>query len=401
MNISIHTMYFLPDFGSAPILMNELASYLSSRRHAVEVITTIPRKRGKEFRGKLFSVRRSNGFIVKRYWTNATVHPYGRLIAWNIYTLWATAHMLTCLKKGDVLFLRVPPLQLGVMGYLAKKLKKAKVVLNVQDIHPDLSIESGILTNPFVIRLAQRFEKWVYKHADVIPVISEGFKKNLTSKGVDPAKLPVIPNWVDTDFLQPHPKDNAVSRQYGLADKFVVMYSGTISISSNLALERILQAAGLLQADDDIRFVIVGDGIKKPGLEALARNLGLANVLFLPFQPYADLPHLLASSDMLLVPLDKEKSQISVPSKLYNFMAAGRTIFGLAEPSSEVAKIISEAKCGVSVPPDDVRKFAETVVGLKSSPAACKFYADNARKFAEKNFAKNMILETYEKLVLR
>lgn len=237
------------------------------------------------------------------------------------------------------------------MGWLAKKLRGAKILLNVQDIHPDLSIESGILKQGFLIRLALGFERWVYDKADKIVVISEGFKTNLLAKGVALEKLNVIPNWVDTDILKPYPKDNPIARKFGLSSKFVAMYSGTISISSNVALELILEAAVLLKDDPKIQIVIIGEGLKKPDLEARARSLGLDNVRFLPFQPYSDLPFSLSAADVLIVPLDKEKSHLSVPSKLYNFMAAGRPILGLAVEDSEIARIIEETKCGVCVPP--------------------------------------------------
>ena len=399
MKISIHTMYFLPDFGSAPILINELASDMAARGHDVEVVTTLPRQRTPELKGLLFSRRKMNGFIVKRFWTNTAPHPIGRLVAWNIYTAGTILNALT-LRKGDVLFLRTPPLQLGLTGFLAARLRGVRVVLNVQDIHPDLSIESGILRNRMAIRFAQGLEKWVYRISDHIIVISEGFLKNLLDKGVPGEKLTVIPNWVDTDFLRPLPKENAVSRKYGLDDKFVIMYSGTNSISSNRALEQVLEAAAVLREDKDVVFVIVGEGLKRAELQKRADELRTDNVRFLPFQPYEDLPRLLASSDVLLVPLDKEKSQMSVPSKLYNFLAAGRPVLGLAPPDSEVAALIRGNRCGDVVPPDDVAGIGEAVLRLKGDPGARREMASNARRYVVGNFARKMIMDRYEALLM-
>ncbi|HEX2694272.1 MAG TPA: glycosyltransferase family 4 protein [Acidobacteriota bacterium] len=398
MRISIHTMYFLPDFGSAPILINELASDLAAHGHDVEVVTTIPRHRTPEFKGLLFSRRKMNGFLVKRFWTNATPQPVGRLIAWNIYTAGTILNALT-LRKGDILFLRTPPLQLGLTGFLAAKLRGVRVVLNVQDIHPDLSIESGILRNRAAIRFAQGLEKWVYGISDHIVVIGDGFLKNLLEKGVPRDKMTVIPNWVDTDFLKPYPKDNPVSRRFGLHDKFVMMYSGTISISSNRALEYVLEAAVTMKRNPDVVFVIVGEGLKKPELQRRAEELGANNVRFLPFQPYEDLPRLLASGDVLLVPLDKEKSQMSVPSKLYNFLAAGRPVLGLAPPDSEVAALIRGNRCGDVVPPDDIAGIGEAVLRLKGDPDTRREMASNARRYAVDNFARKMIMDRYETLL--
>ena len=399
MKIIIHTMYFLPEFGSAPILMNELADYLSGRGHDVEVVTTIPRpplNRG--YQGRFLVREARQGFITKRFLTNSTQHPLGRLAAWNIYTA-ATIANLVRVKRGDILFLRLPPLQLGVTGIIARRLKSVRFILNVQDIHPDLSVASGLLRNPFFIRLAQAFEKWIYRHSETIVVISQGFRRNLLDKGVPPEKIHILPNWVDTDFLRPQAKDNPVARRYGMAGTFTAMYSGTISISSNLALEKVLEAAAFLKDRKDVKIAIVGEGLKKKSLEDKAANLGLGNVVFIPFQPYADLPALLSAADVLLVPLDVEKSQLSVPSKLYNFMAAGRPILGLASSSSEVAGLIAATGCGLCVPPQEPEQIAGALLQLKNSPVEARNMAAQGRRYAESHFSKNMILAEYEKLL--
>jgi len=398
MKISLHTMYFFPDFGSAPILMDELASYLAGRGHEVEVVTTFPRSARPEFRGLAFSSRRRNGFVVKRVWTNRTPHPLGRLMAWNLYTAGALLN-LGLSRRADVVFIRTPPLQLGLPALWARSLRGSKVLLNVQDIHPDLAIESGILKNPAGVRFAKGLERWVYGLADRIAVISDGFRRNLLAKGVPERKLRVIPNWVDTDFLRPLAKDNPVSRRLGLDGKFVVLYSGTVSISSNRALERVLEAARLLAPDPDILFVISGDGLMKEALTARAAALGLGNVAFLPFQPYGDLPALLASADVLLVPLDSEKSRLSVPSKLYASMAAARPVLGLAPPDSEVAAVLREHGCGPSVPPDDAAGIAEAVRDLRRGPEKCRTYALNSRAHVVEYFAREKILRSYEDLL--
>jgi colanic acid biosynthesis glycosyl transferase WcaI len=398
MKISIHTMYFLPDFGSAPILMNELAGYLAGRGHEVEVVTTFPRAASPVFGRFIYSRRRADGFVVKRFWTNKTPHPLGRLAAWNIYAAGALLNLFS-LGRPDIFFLRTPPLQLGLPAFWAKRLRGARVLLNVQDIHPDLAVESGILKNPAAIRFGACLEKWVYGLADRIVVISEGFRTNLLAKGVPGPKMDVIPNWVDTDFLRPLEKGNPVSRKFGFERKFVLLYSGTISISSNLALERVLEAAKILAPEPDVLVVIAGEGLKKPALQARAASLGLSNVAFLPFQPYGDLPAFLASADALLVPLDNQKSQLSVPSKLYNFMAAGRPILGLADPGAEVTSVIKERRCGLVVPPDDPARIAEAVRTLKRSPDERRVFASNARAYVVEYFGKGKILRSYDELL--
>jgi colanic acid biosynthesis glycosyl transferase WcaI len=398
MKILIHTMYYLPDFGSAPVLMDELARYLAGAGHEVEVVTTMPRERGETFRGLAYSRRDGGGLAVKRFWAPRSPAPLGRLLAWNVYTIGALVNLLS-VRRGDVLFLRTPPLQLGFPAFWARTLRRARVIVNVQDIHPDLAIESGILRNPAGIGFARALERWVYGLADRIVVISDGFARNLRAKGVPDAKLAVLPNWVDTGFLRPGPKDNPVSRRHGLRDKFVVMYSGTISISSNRALERTLEAAVLLAGERDIGFVVVGEGLKKDAVRGKAAALGLENVLFLPFVPYPELPDLLASSDVLLVPLDKDKSDLSVPSKLYTFMAAGRPILGLAAPGSEVAELLRANDCGLTAAPDDPAAIAAAVREFAMSPEKRRALGANARDFVVRRFSKDTVLRAYDELM--
>ncbi len=400
MTIYIHTMYYLPEYGSAPILMNELASYLSARGHGVEVVTTIPRPpHHRPYKGKYYLTEKEDGFTVKRYRTNFTVHHIGRLIAWTIYTFWSILN-LRRVQKGDVLFLRLPPLQIGMAGWLARKWKGAGVLMSVQDIHPDLSIESGLLRKKWAINFAQKFEKWIYKQADDVVVISEGFKKNLLNKRVNNDTLHIVPNWVDAGFMRPYPKDNRVSRRFSLENKFVAMYSGTLTLSSYVTLEKVMEAAKLIESDANFRLVIIGEGLKKPALEEKAKQLKLKNVVFLPFQPYEDLPLLLGASDLLLVPLDEKKTQLSVPSKLYNYMAAGRPVIGFTDDESEVAHIISDAECGLNREPDDVEGMAEMFQMLKKEKQTRKEMGERAREYVEKYYAKDVVLTKYEDLLM-
>jgi len=177
------------------------------------------------------------------------------------------------------------------------------------------------------------------------------------------------------------------------------MYSGTISISSSRTLERALEAAARLAGERDILFVVVGEGLKKDALRKKAAGLGLANVLFLPFVPYPELPDLLAASDVLLVPLDRDKSDLSVPSKLYTCMAAGRPILGLAAPGSEVAVLLRENGCGLAAAPDDPGAIVAAVRELAASPDERRTLGANARAYVVRRFAKDKILGSYDRLL--
>jgi colanic acid biosynthesis glycosyl transferase WcaI len=115
--------------------------------------------------------------------------------------------------------------------------------------------------------------------------------------------------------------------------------------------------------------------------------------------PYAELPRLLAASDVLLVPLDKDKSELSVPSKLYTFMAAGRPIHGLAASGSEVARLLVDNGCGVAAPPDDPEAIAAAVRALAASPERRRDLGANARDYVVRRFAMDRVLADYDRLL--
>jgi colanic acid biosynthesis glycosyl transferase WcaI len=397
MNIKIHTMYFLPEFGSAPVLMNELAAYLSLKGHRVEVITTMPRKSDdKRYKWRFFSFGEDPlGFVIKRFRVGSFPGVLGRLLAWTLYSLFSAVNVLFTFKK-DILFLRLPPLQLGISGILAKKLRGSRFIVNLQDIHPDLAVESGILKNKLLIRTAYLFERWIYSYADLIIVISEGFKNNLLKKGVNAKKIKIIPNWVDTEFVRPLARDNRVSDKLALKDKFVVMYAGTISLSSIVTLNSLLDAAALLQNDKDILVVIVGEGLKKDSLVEKAEKMKLTNILFTGFLPHEDIPYLFASADLLLVPVDVNKTELSLPSKLYNCMASGRPILSLAPNNSEIDSFVKDSGCGVSIDPGDINKIRDVILELKADTGYRSEMGKRGRDYVLNNFSKDKVLKVYE-----
>jgi len=118
--------------------------------------------------------------------------------------------IFTCLgalgaKKHDVALVIFPPLLMGITAYLVKMLKRTPFVLSIQDLYPETAIELGMLKNEYLISLSEKLEKFLYQKSDKITVISDGFKRNLMSKGIESDKIRVIPNWVDLEFIAPAP----------------------------------------------------------------------------------------------------------------------------------------------------------------------------------------------------
>jgi colanic acid biosynthesis glycosyl transferase WcaI len=395
MKIAIFPMFYPPTHGSGPVLMEELARYLAGCGHSVTIITTQPES-GK-FRKRFFNTHKDNNLKIIRTRTYLSERGPKRFVSWAHYSTNALFASLMD-EKYDIVFLRSPPPNLAITGYILNRFKKIPVVFNVQDIHPDLAISSGILTNPLAIKIARKFEKWAYDKSNSILVISEGFKQNLAAKGVPTKKIKIIPNWVDTDFISPLPKSNPLSRLLKLDRSFVIMHAGSLTITSYKALAGLLDTCAELKKKD-IVIALVGDGLCRGDLKEKANELKLSNVRFYPFQPQDDLPQLWASADVSVVALDPDKSESSVPSKLYNIMATGRPVLGLVNPASETASIIEGVDCGLVADPRDKKSVLKVVSRLKENKKLREELGANGRKEALKKYSREVVLREYEEFL--
>ena len=205
-------------------------------------------------------------------------------------------------------------------------------------------------------------------------------RRLIESKGADPAKIVIIPDWANCQEMTPGPKRNPFSLTHGLIDKFVVMHSGNLGLSQKL--ETLLEAAARLREFRDIRIVFVGEGVKKSFLRNQAESKGLKNVLFLPFQPKEYLIHSFASADVFIVSLKEGLAGYIVPSKLYGILAAGRPYVGAVEESCEVSTIAKKYECGLLAEPGNAVDMAEKILILYRDRALAQRLGANARRAA-------------------
>lgn len=223
----------------------------------------------------------------------------------------------------------------------------------------------------------QRSSKIIAITGDFTPILSREF-------GVDPGKIAVIPNWALIEDIPVQPKDNQWSRRHSLHDKFVYLYSGTIGMKHNPAM--LLELARKHADDAAVRVVIVSEGIGAEWLRTESATAGLSNILVLPYQPFQELPSVLAAGDVLVGILEKEAGVFSVPSKTLSYLCAGRPLL-LAMPLENLAARITRDHCaGLTVAPDDLAGFLKAAATLRTSETLRAELAGNARAYAEATF---------------
>lgn len=405
MKILFLAQRYAPEEISASILISELAVDLAKRGHQVTMVTEVPNyPHGKVFPGyhnKLYQEETLEGVRVIRTWSAISPKKafWPRILNYGAYS--ATSFYGGLLAgRHDVVVSYSPPLPLGISAYLLSRIWRVPWVLQIEDLYPDAAVAAGVLKNQRVIAFFSAVERLIYRKAQHISLISESFRKNLLGKRVPLEKMTLIPVWADPDVVRPMPKENAFRKQHGLEDKFVVMYAGNMGFTS--CLEDALAAAELLRDDPNTAFVLIGEGVRKEAFEEMAREKGLANVTFLPYQPRELFPEMLAAADAHLVTLNAGSSHSSLPSKVFNAMASARPILAVANAESDLAHVVRSAHCGSIIPPEAPQQLAGAVREMRQySPDRLEQMGQNGRKELEANFSRARCVDKYEQMLLR
>jgi colanic acid biosynthesis glycosyl transferase WcaI len=403
MNILLYTLYYTPDIGPDPPLMSSLVQELVRIGHKVTVISSFPHYKKsslpKAYKGKYIEKEDINpNYKIIRTWVyvSSTRNIYKRLLN---YLSFMAGGLIAGLFVGkiDVVIVYTPPPTNGVIGYLVSRLKHAKLIYNVQDIYPDIGIKLGIFTNKAVICLSQKLENFIYKSASVITVISEGFKKNLISKGVPENKISVIYNWIDTDFIKPIPFEESLRSTMNWNGKFIVLYAGNIGMSQGL--ENIFNVARSELLPKDVLFVIVGEGEGRANLEEQSQKMGLINIEFHDFFPNEVLPLFLGSANVSLVMLKSNIYSESVPLKMISIMSSSRPILAVVSPMSDTWSLVQESKAGLCIDPNDSSQFVNGILTLYNSSDLCNKLGKNGRDWVVKNGDLHQAAAKYDKLI--
>ncbi len=280
----------------------------------------------------------------------------------NYLTFMSTAFFvaLRAPRPQVVLCMTNPPF-VGLLGAIVARLRRARLVITVQDVHPDVGVISGRLTSPPAVWGLRQVMRYFFRRADRIVAISEPMRDRLVERGADAERVAVIGNWIDAEEITPQPRDNEWAREHGLAGEFVVMHAGNVGLLQDI--ETFVDAA---EGAPEVRFVIVGEGANKEPLTERAAAKGLRNVTFLPRQPRESLDQLLGSADAHIVALMPGLAGLMEPSKLYGVLAASRPVLAGMEERTEAAQVVARCDCGVVSTPGDpdslvaaIRRLAE------------------------------------------
>ncbi len=408
-DVLIVTAWYPPEPAPFGQMMYELARYLADHGLAVDVITSVPsHPHGVPYEGwrnrLLLEERSVTGLRVLRIGVlpraaSRRDRPRSTLLRVLAFLWFTVASFAVALSRTRprAVFAVLQPLTVALPMLALARAKRAGLVFNVQDLHPDALVSLGLIRQRWLIGALRGVERMAYSRCDALSVISEGFRQHCLERGAIANRVRVIPNWIDLDEVRPATAPSPLRARLGLeADDFVALYAGTIGLVSGA--EVVLEAAALLQ-ESGVRFAFVGEGPLVPRLQAETRRRALHNVGFLPFQPRERLGDVQSLGDVSLVTLLPGHGTTSVPSKVLGYLAAARPVVATVDPDCETARFLRAAQAGVIVPPADARALADAILALRSDRDGARRMGEAGRRYLEERLAKERVLHLHEALL--
>lgn len=364
MRILFPAGYFDPERYASRQLNLDMVTALAEAGHTVTVISPAP-SRGVPKEPKWTRAEKKQGVlcggkveILRFPMLREGSNPVLRALRYLLCHL-AQFFLASRCKSADLIFaVSTPPTQ-GALAALLKKRLRIPLVYQLQDVFPDSLVGAGLTAEGSLLwRIGRRIERFTYRNADRILVISEDFKENLRAKGVPERKIQVLPNWMDENTVVPvPPEENRLFEELELdRDAFLVTYAGNFGALQGL--ESLLWAAQLLREERDIRFLLFGSGMMEEKLRRLAAGLQLDNVRFFPLQSANRISEVYSLGDISVVSCKKGTGKSALPSKTWSILSAGRPVLAGFDADSGLCRLLRQENIGIRVPPEDPEALA-------------------------------------------
>ena len=375
MRILFFTHYYTPEGNAPATRVSALAERWVKAGHEVTVVTCAPNvPNGIVYEGyrNKHTEETINGVKVVRVKTflaanKGAVKRMLNFVSYFVSALWTALG----LPKADVVIATSPQIFCGYAGVWYKRLKRVPLVTEIRDIWPESMGAVGAKIPGLAYKALEMIERAMYRSCKALVTVGEGYRQRLIEKGVDEKKIAIVMNGTDLEMFSPREKNRELLKTYGLEDKFVVSYIGTVGMACGL--EVVLEAAK--KVPEDVAFVIVGDGAHRQYLEEAAK--GLKNVVFTGRQPKRSMPDWVSSSDANLVHLKKTELFTTVmPSKIFESAGCQRPIIMGVDGFAK--KLVMDAGAGVDMVPEDAESLAKCVETLVKHPALCEQLGKNA-----------------------
>ncbi|PLR67961.1 glycosyltransferase family 4 protein [Bacillus sp. UMB0893] len=363
MKIIYITQHFPPEIGAAQGRAFDMSNNLAKLGHELHVLTTFPNHIDTN---KFLTIEKVSDLTVYRSFRTKDTKK-SSLNRLSNYLSFMLSSFFTGLriKKPDVIYATSPQLFQGVTGYLLSRFHRAKFVFEIRDLWVDFAEILGQFNNKKLLSLARKLERFLYKKADMIVVVTYGYKERLLQMGISEHKVIVIPNGVNPNSLNGPREIQLIKEQYNIQDKFLVLYAGNLGIAQGL--KTVINAAEILKNDHSIVFMFIGEGAEKNELMELSKSLNLSNIIFLDSRNKKELDSYYQAADIGLVSLKKHPLfEITIPSKIFDYMAMSTPV--LIGVDGEARNIIEKNEAGYFYEPDSADSLVTALKYAQQHP---------------------------------
>jgi glycosyltransferase involved in cell wall biosynthesis len=403
-SILFFSHYFPPEGNAPASRVHALCRHWVRTQQAVRVVTCAPNvPDGVVYDGYRNALQHSeeiDGISTLRVWTYLAANKGTTKRILNYLSYMVSASLAGLLvRRPDVVIATSPQFFCGWAGVIVSRLRRVPFILEIRDIWPESIVTVGAMRSARLVRTLEWLERRMYAAATHIVTVGEGYRERFCEKGVPAEKITVISNGVDEAF-QPRPADPALRERWGLGDRFVCAYIGTVGMASGLDV--VLRAGRVLaeRGRDDIHFLIVGDGAVREKLEAEAERLGVRNVTFTGRLNREQIPLLLATIDACLVHLKKRDLFTTVmPSKIFEAAAMAKPI--VLGVGGHAADLVQRAGCGICIEPENETELVGALQRMADDRALTASLGEAGREYIVHRFDRGALAADYLELIRR
>ncbi len=403
MNILLIHQYFLEKGNSGGSRFNEMSKAWEAEGHTITVLAGMVHYAT----GKKSDVYKGKFIIKEKYSKNITVYRCHVSEAYNINflgRLWAYfSFVFSSLYAGifkmntrhDIILVTSPPLFVAISGYLLSVLKNIPFLFEVRDLWPESAIDTGVLTNKYIIKLAYSFEAFIYKKAIKINVLTPAFKKELENKkGVSSDKILLIPNAADFGLVSKMNKDfdrELFRKEHGFGNNLVIIYVGAHGIANGLIL--LIKTADLMK-NRGVLFVSIGAGMQKEMLKNEVAKLKLENIKFLdPVSKEEVFKYILAADIGTSVLIKNDTFKTIYSNKTFDYMSCKKPVLMAIDGVSR--ELVEAAECGKYIKPENEQDFVKQIEYYLSNKEKITSDGMNGYNYANKYFDRTILANKY------
>lgn len=397
--IILSELYYPEDISTGYFLTG-LAEGLSGMNIEVTVICSKPNLRGKNL--KVASREFHNGVKIRRIRTpfENKNNIFKRI--WNILiqTWTFNKELKTIIRSGDKVLVVTNPPTLPWIVSMMKQTEKRDLFLLIHDVYPDVLVPTGYLSrNNIIFRFLNKLQISTLKSFGHIVVLGRDMKSLIEKKiGDSDTKIPIIENWGDPVGIKMLPRDgNELRRKHSLNDKFIIQFSGNLGRTHGI--DDLILLARSLSTDNRFHFLVFGDGAEREKLEKSVENGSASNITLLPRCSHEDLNIYLNACDIFFMTFKEGMEGISVPSRMYNVMAAGNPILAVTDARSELAMVVREEEIGWVASAGNIEEMTNAIYEAYENPQDLQGMRVRARRAVENKYTKEVIINKFYKLL--